>query len=96
MAKAVKPPKPTPVNNIPAPTGLTAVRIDANKVQLTWNGVPNATSYWIFRDGTENKNVAWVIQDTKYIDVYATGQHSYAVAAVVNQVRGAISSLVTA
>jgi len=96
MAKAVKPPKPPhgtpPPNSIPAPTGLTAVRIDASRVQLTWNAVPNATTYHIYRDG----KIGWIITDTKYIDVYATELHIYVVAAVVNSVLGAKSDPVTA
>lgn len=78
-------------NTIPAPTGLTAARIDPSRVQLTWNSVPNATTYWIYRDGVG----AWIITDTHYVDVYATGQHSYAVAAVVNSTLGQKSGSVT-
>jgi len=90
MAKAKKPPTGGG-GSIPAPTGLTATRIDVSRVQITYNSVPNATSYWIYRDGS----VAWIITDTAYVDIYATGQHTYAVAAVVNEVRGTISNPVT-
>lgn len=78
-------------STIPAPTGFTAVRIDPSRVQLTWDSVPNATTYHIYRDGA----IGWIITDTKYIDVYATGQHSYQVAAVVNSTLGQKSSSVT-
>lgn len=98
MAKANKPPKPPhggggtpPPNPIPAPTGLTASRIDSSTVQLTWNTVTNATTYWIYRDGA----VAWIITDTHFVDVYATGPHTYAVAAVVNENLGTVSAAVS-
>jgi len=96
MAKSTHTPKPPhgtpPPNNIPAPTGLTVVRIDESRVQITYNSVPGATTYHIYRDGS----IAWIITGTAYIDIYATGQHTYVVAAVVNQVLGNKSNPVTA
>lgn len=95
MAKAVKPPKPPQGggggSSIPAPTGLTATST-LNGVYLQWNPVPNATSYWIYRNGY----VPAIIQQVSYTDAHSgPGTHVYAVAAVVNSTLGPKSNSVT-
>ena len=95
MAKAIHTPKPphgTPSNNIPAPTGLTVTKVSPTEVYVSWNPVPGATSYWVYRD----QYVPAIIQNTFYTDGFLTpGAHVYAVAAVVNSTLGTKSSSVT-
>jgi len=94
MAKR-KPPRPTTGgnNNIPAPTGLTATAMSPTQVNLSWNAVTNATSYWIYRTLNGKELVPAIIQDTSYIDksVATNTTYLYAVAAVVSSTLGAKS-----
>lgn len=79
-------------NTVPAPTGLTAT-VTLNGVFIQWNGVTNATSYWIYR----NNQVIAIIQNLNYTDGYTNPgtAYTYAVAAVVNSVLGTKSNSVT-
>jgi len=74
-------------------TGLSATVQGSTTVSLTWNSVPYATSYWIYR----NDVVIAIIQSTSYTDSYANAgtSYTYAVAAVVNSVLGTKSTSVT-
>lgn len=91
MARRPKPPRGTS-SNIPAPTGLAAV-INDGAVDLTWNAVSNATSYWIYR----NSVVIGIYTTTSFTDEYAAAGYSwsYEVAAVVANVLGPKCASVT-
>lgn len=86
-------PKPPPVNNIPAPTGLVVNAVSLNQANLSWNPVPGATTYWIYR----NDYVPAIIPGTAYSDqTLSPGtSYTYAVAAVVNSTLGPKSASVT-
>ncbi len=92
MAKG-KPVKPPPVNNIPKPTGLTAIAVSVNQVNLSWNPVLSATTYWINRNGY----VPAIIPGTSFQDkTLSPGtSYTYMIAAVVNSVLGPYSDPVT-
>ena len=83
----------TVVSNIPQPTGLSATASGSTQVDLTWNSVPNATSYWIYRDSY----VPAIITVTNYADraVSPGTTYTYSIAAVVNSTLGPKSSAVT-
>ena len=78
---------------IPQPTGLSASATGPTSVSLSWNSVPNATTYWIIRNGYTPA----IVPATSYIDngVSAGTTYTYSIAAVVNGVRGPISASVT-
>ena len=80
-------------SGIPQPTGLTATASGPTQVNLSWNSVPNATTYWIYRDNY----VPAIVTSTNYSDggVSAGTTYTYAIAAVVNTVLGPKSSPVT-
>jgi hypothetical protein len=80
-------------NNIPAVTGLTATATGPTEIKLSWNSVPNATTYWIYRDGY----VPAIVPATSYTDgaVSPGTTHTYAIAAVVNSTLGPKSASVT-
>ena len=46
-------------------TGLTATALSATKIYLTWNGVADATEYWIYRNGAV---VGIVVYPNSYTD----------------------------
>jgi hypothetical protein len=68
-------------------TGLSARVSGPTQVDLTWDSVPNAQGYWIYRD---NYVPAIVVQRTKYADkaVRRGTTYNYAIAPVVNTVLG--------
>jgi len=74
-------------------TGLSANASGSTQVNLTWNSVPNATSYWIYRDSY----VPAIVTTTNYADksVSPGTTYTYAIAAVVNSTLGPKSVLVT-
>lgn len=80
-------------SSIPQPTGLSATAVGPTQVNLTWNSVPGATTYWIYRD----IYVPAIITSTSYADksVSPGTTYSYAIAAVVNGSLGPKSSWVT-
>ena len=80
-------------SGIPQPTGLSAVAAGPTQVNLSWNSVPGATSYWIYRD----IYVPAIIQNTSYADrsVSPGVTYTYSIAAVVNGSLGPKSSAVT-
>src|SRR6188474_2732878 len=39
----------TPSNGVPQVTGLSATAAGPTQVNLSWNSVPGATTYWIYR-----------------------------------------------
>ena len=82
-----------PVTSIPAVTGLSATAAGPTQVNLTWNSVPGATSYWIYR----GIYVPAIIQTTSYADrsVSPGTTYTYAIAAVVNGSLGPKSTWVT-
>ena len=80
-------------NSIPQVTGLSVSVSGSNQVNLTWNSVANATSYWIYRD----TYVPAIVTSTYYTDgaVSPGTTYTYAIAAVVNSVLGPKSASVT-
>ena len=80
-------------SGIPQPTGLSANATSPTTVYLTWNSVPNATTYWIYRDNY----VPAIVTSTNYTDVALSAgtTYTYAIAAVVNTVLGPKSVSVT-
>jgi hypothetical protein len=81
------------ISSVPQVTGLTATASGPTTVNLTWNSVPNATSYWIYRDGY----VPAIVTSTNYTDEYLSSgtTYTYAIAAVVSSTLGPKSSSVT-
>lgn len=82
-----------PPNGIPQVTGLSATAAGPTQVSLSWNSVPGATSYWIYRDNY----VPAIVTSTNYVDgsVSSGTTYTYAIAAVVNSTLGPKSSSVT-
>ena len=82
-----------PANGIPQPTGLSAIAVGPTQVNLSWNSVPGATTYRIYRD----IYVPAIITETSYSDksVRPGTTYSYAIAAVVNGTLGPKSGWVT-
>jgi|SRR4030095_11569081 hypothetical protein len=80
-------------SGIPQPTGLSATATSPTSVYLSWNSVPNATAYWIYRDSY----VPAIVSGTSYTDgsVSSGTTYNYAIAAVVNSTLGPKSSSVT-
>ena len=80
-------------NSIPQVTGLSATASGPTQVNLTWNSVPNATTYWIYRDSY----VPAIVTSTNYVDgaVSPGTTYTYAIAAVVNSTLGPKSTSVT-
>ena len=74
-------------------TGLSANASGPTQVNLTWNSVPNATTYWIDRD----TYVPAIVTSTNYADrsVSPGTTYTYAIAAVVNSVLGPKSASIT-
>ena len=83
----------TPPNSVPQVTGLSATASGPTQVNLSWNSVPGATTYWIYR-GTY---VPAIVTGTSYVDrsVSSGTTYTYAIAAVVNSTLGPKSSSVT-
>ena len=80
-------------NSIPQVTGLSVSVSGSNQINLTWNSVPGATSYWIYR----NNYVPAIVTSTSYTDnaVSSGTTYTYAIAAVVNSTLGPKSASVT-
>lgn len=80
-------------NSIPQVTGLSATATGPTVVSLRWDAVPNATSYWIYRDGY----VPAIVTTTSYADGYLSSHttYTYEVAAVINSTLGPKCSPVT-
>ena len=83
----------TVVSSIPQPTGLSANASGSTQVNLAWNSVSNATTYWIYRD----IYVLAIVTNTNFTDVSVSPgtTYTYSVAAVVNSNLGPRSSSVT-
>jgi len=83
----------TPPSSVPQVTGLSATASGSTQVNLTWNSVPNATSYWIYR----GSYVPAIVTTTNYADksVSPGTTYTYAIAAVVNSTLGPKSVSVT-
>jgi len=79
--------------SVPQVTGLSANASGPTQVNLSWNSVPGATTYWIYRDNY----VPAIVTSTSYVDgaVSPGTTYTYAIAAVVNTVLGPKSSSVT-
>ncbi|GGY42655.1 alpha/beta hydrolase family esterase [Streptomyces tanashiensis] len=81
--------------SLPAPTGLAVASTADTRVSLSWNAVPGAASYEVYRAGTKVGSTA----STAYTDTgLATGTaYGYTVAAVdASGTVGAVSASVTA
>ena len=80
-------------SSIPPVTGLSVSVSGPNQVNLTWTSVPNATSYWIYR----NSYVPAIVTTTNYTDnaVSSGTTYTYAIAAVINSTLGPKSASVT-
>ena len=80
-------------NSIPQVTGLSVSVAGSNQINLTWNSVPGATTYWIYRNGY----VPAIVTSTNYTDnaVSSGTTYTYAIAAVVNSTLGPKSASVT-
>ena len=87
-SKESKESKPRPTsgsgkaNSISTVTGLSAKASGPTVINLTWNKVPNAMGYWVYR----GKKVAAIISGTNHTDsgVKAGSTYTYAIAAVVD------------
>jgi|SRR5215204_4748737 len=80
-------------SSVPQVTGLSATAAGPTQVNLSWNSVPGATAYWIYRD----TYVPAIVAGTSYADrsVSSGTTYTYAIAAVVNNTLGPKSSSVT-
>ena len=80
-------------SSIPPVTDLSAKASGPTVINLTWNKVQNATTYWIYRDNY----VPGIVTSTNYTDrtVRAGTTYTYAIAAVVNNKLGPKSDSVT-
>ncbi|MEV8590848.1 PHB depolymerase family esterase [Streptomyces sp. NPDC051180] len=67
---------------LPAPTGLTATATTATSASLSWNAVPGAASYHVYRNGTQVDTAP--VTATSYTDTGLTAgtAYGYTVAAV--------------
>jgi len=85
------------VSSTPQVTGLSANASGPTQINLTWNSVPNAQGYWIYRTTSGIEYVPAVVQSTNYVDgALSPGTtYTYAVAAVVSTVLGPKSVSVT-
>jgi len=74
-------------------TGLVVKATGPNEIKLTWNSVPDATTYWIYRDDY----VPGIVPATNYADkaVKPGTTYTYAIAPVVKSVLGPKSASVT-
>jgi hypothetical protein len=80
-------------SGIPQVTGLSVYVSGPTEANLTWNSVPNATTYWIYRD----TYVPAIVTSTYYNDrsLSPGTTYTYAIAAVVNSQLGPKSAPVT-
>jgi fibronectin type 3 domain-containing protein len=85
------------VSSTPQVTGLSVTVSGQTQVNLSWDSVPNAQGYWIYRTTSGIEYVPAVVQSTNYVDgALSPGTtYTYAVAAVVNTVLGPKSVSVT-
>jgi fibronectin type 3 domain-containing protein len=85
------------VSSTPQVTGLSVTVSGRTQVNLSWDSVPNAQGYWIYRTTSGIEYVPAVVQSTNYVDgALSPGTtYTYAVAAVVNTVLGPKSVSVT-
>jgi len=83
----------TPPSSVPQVTGLSANASGPTQVNLTWNSVPGATTYWIYRDSY----VPAIVTTTNFVNrsVSPGTTYTYSIAAVVNSTLGPKSSSVT-
>ena len=74
-------------------TGLSVSLSGKNVINLTWNKVPNAMAYWVYR----GKKVAAIISSNNHTDtgVKAGTTYTYAIAAVIDGALGPKSDSVT-
>ncbi|MEU3607334.1 PHB depolymerase family esterase [Streptomyces sp. NPDC035033] len=72
----------TPPGALPAPTGLSVTATTATSASLSWNPVPGAVSYDVYRDGTKVNSAP--VTATAHTDTGLTAgtAYGYAVAAV--------------
>ncbi|MFF5504569.1 fibronectin type III domain-containing protein [Streptomyces roseolus] len=87
----------TPAPGLPAPTGVTVTATTASSASLSWNAVPGAASYDVYRDGA--KVNAAPVTSTGHTDSGLTAgtAYGYTVAAVdASGAPGARSAPVTA
>jgi len=74
-------------------TGLVVKVSGPTEINLTWNSVPNVTTYWIYRDDY----VPAIVAATNYADTAVNPRttYTYAIAPVVNGALGPKSASVT-
>jgi len=86
-------------NLIPTPTGLTALGLNA-KVQLSWNAVTNADSYYLYRSASSNGSytATYPVAATSYTDTNVVNgtPYWYAVQSTNSLGASALSAWVTA
>lgn len=68
---------------LPAPTGLSATSPTSNAPMLTWNAVPTAVSYRVYRQtGSGAKVLVDTVTAPAFTDSYVPGVYNYSVVAV--------------
>ena len=67
---------------LPAPAGLSGASPTSNAPMLTWNAVPTASSYRVYRDTGGVKVLAGTVTLPGFTDSYVPGVYSYTVVAV--------------
>ena len=76
-------------------TGLTGSALSSSEIYISWNSVPDATEYWIYRNGAV---VGIVVYPTSYTDnnsLTSGTSYNYEVAASIKGVLGPKSAVLT-
>lgn len=97
MARALGAGTANPPATLPAPTGLTVTATTGTSASLSWNSVPGAASYNVYRDGTKVSTTP--VTSAAYTDtgLAAGTSYGYTVAAVdASGTVGARSGMVNA
>ena len=63
----------TTTTTLSAPTGLTATAASSSSVELSWNSVSNATTYYVYKSEDSSSSTASVISNTTSSSTTATG-----------------------
>jgi hypothetical protein len=81
---------PIEVNLLPAPQGLTALALGPTEVKLSWNPVPGAASYTVFRTQADNgaRNSFSGQTATSFVDISVKPSTTYYYAVVAFTVTG--------
>lgn len=83
-----------PISSLPAPGGVTASVIDDRRVRITWDSVPGASGYAVYRNGGLVKTTVHPNRDLLDSDLEAGTQYNWTVRALDAQKQESRHSLV--